>query len=75
MVPIMEDFEEDVDVEGVYIQPPDENVTEEDSHEEDVGGRLDNLSSRQLQSNAKFVFYSGRRIDRYWSWICYTAFL
>ena len=37
----------------VFITPPGGDLTDEDSSDEDGGGMLDNLSSRQLQAEAE----------------------
>ncbi|KAF2889155.1 hypothetical protein ILUMI_17018 [Ignelater luminosus] len=46
-------YEDDPDVEDIFIEPPDQNVlTDEDSEDEDSGGFLDNFN-RQQQLSAK----------------------
>ena len=37
----------------VFITPPGGDLTDEDSGDEDGGGMLDNLSSRQFQDEAE----------------------
>ena len=37
-----------------FITPPGGDLTDEDSSDEDGGGMLDNLSSRQLQAETEF---------------------
>lgn len=49
-------YDDDIDVDKIYIEPPDANIlTDEDSGEEDGGGFLDNLSGRQLLPKAELV--------------------
>ncbi|KAK9687500.1 hypothetical protein QE152_g36226 [Popillia japonica] len=46
-------YENDIDIEEIYIEPPDSNVlTDEDSGEEDDGGLIDNLNRQQLLAKA-----------------------
>lgn len=50
-------------VSDIYIEPPDSHVlTDEDSGDEDEGGMVDNLSSRQLNAAAEIVFTSNNRL-------------
>lgn len=45
---------DDVNVDGIYIEPPKPGVlTDEDSGEEDEGGLADNLSANQLRASAE----------------------
>lgn len=47
-------FEDDLDVDQVFIEPPDSNtLTDEDSGGEDEGGLADNLSRNQLCAQAE----------------------
>jgi hypothetical protein len=56
--------EEDVyNVAEIVIQPPDVNdLTDEDSGDEDGPGKIDNLSKNQLLANAEVIFM---RLTRY----------
>ncbi|XP_068247878.1 piggyBac transposable element-derived protein 2-like [Palaemon carinicauda] len=55
-------LEEDDSHAKVYIEPTDTGLlTDEDSADEDDSGLIDNLSGRQLTSNAEAVFHDGRR--------------
>lgn len=59
-----EEFWDNDPVDRVYITPPEPNYfSDEDSGDEDTGGLLDNLSSKQLQAEAEAVTVSGRRVD------------
>lgn len=64
MAEILEELEKvDDDVNGIFIEPPDPNMlSDEDSGNEDEGGAIDNLSSRQLAANAEVVFNNGGRL-------------
>lgn len=46
---------------AVYIEPTNDELTDEDSAEEDEGGLIDNLSGKQLNAPAEAVFLDGRR--------------
>lgn len=47
----------------LYIQPPDsQDLTDEDSGDEDEGGTVENLSRRQLLAPAEVIFSNGGRI-------------
>ncbi|XP_046401626.1 piggyBac transposable element-derived protein 3-like [Ischnura elegans] len=49
------------DVLGIYIEPPESNVlSDEDSAEEDGGGFIDNLSGRQLRAGAEILVSTQR---------------
>lgn len=55
--------EEDESVDELYIAPPDAHEESDcDSADEDQGGLLDNLSGRQLQSEAECVLTNGNRL-------------
>jgi len=57
---ILEDFD-DLDAVNIYIEPPDPNeITDEDSGDED-GGLVDNLCCQQLQASAEIEFTNGQR--------------
>lgn len=45
----------------MYIEPTNDELTDEDSAEEDEGGLIDNLSGKQLNAPAEAVFLDGRR--------------
>ena len=48
---------------AIYIEPPEATIySDEDSADEDSGGLIDNLSSRQLRAGAETVLADGRRI-------------
>ncbi|KAH6932716.1 hypothetical protein HPB50_008912 [Hyalomma asiaticum] len=54
--------EDDEDVSAIYIEPPEATIySDEDSVDEDSGGLIDNLSSRQLRAGAETVLTDGRR--------------
>uniref|UniRef100_A0A6P7GD37 Uncharacterized protein LOC114340751 n=1 Tax=Diabrotica virgifera virgifera TaxID=50390 RepID=A0A6P7GD37_DIAVI len=47
----------------IFVEPPDTNVdTDEDSGDEDGGGLVDNLLSRQLRTGAKIRLPNNERI-------------
>ncbi|XP_039286301.1 uncharacterized protein LOC120351830 isoform X2 [Nilaparvata lugens] len=49
-------------VSSIFIEPPDAaGLSDEDSANEDEGGLIDNLSSRQLAANAEIVFTNDER--------------
>lgn len=55
--------EDDEDVSAIYIEPPEATInSDEDSTDEDSGGLIGNLSSRQLRAGAETVLAGGRRI-------------
>ncbi|XP_072380790.1 uncharacterized protein [Diabrotica undecimpunctata] len=57
-------YESDNEVTDIYIQPPDcQDLTDEDSGDEDEGGTVENLSSRQLLAPAEVVFSNGTRVE------------
>ena len=58
------DSEDDLgELEHVFIEPPEPHMeSDEDSADEDSGGRIDNLSARQLRSGATAVFRNGKRL-------------
>ncbi|XP_067617438.1 uncharacterized protein [Eurosta solidaginis] len=48
---------EERDIEKVFLEPPDEeNISEEESSNEDEGGTLSNLSRRQKMTNCEVVY-------------------
>lgn len=51
--------EDDVDI---FIEPPEGDLSEQDSSGEDAGGLLDNLTSQQLVAPAEAVTANGDRI-------------
>lgn len=54
------------DAQDIFIEPPDPNaLTDEDSADEDQGGKLDNLSGRQLQSKVEIKLSNAQRIYSY----------
>ncbi|XP_039291688.1 zinc finger RNA-binding protein [Nilaparvata lugens] len=56
---ILEGDDIDGDPSQVFIEPPDANIqSDADSGEEDGGGYVNNLSGKQLLSNAEIVFNS-----------------
>lgn len=51
-------YNDDLDVDQIYIEPPNEGaMTDEDSGEEDEGGLVDNLSRNQLNAPAQLVLH------------------
>uniref|UniRef100_A0A6P7GF23 Uncharacterized protein LOC114341603 n=1 Tax=Diabrotica virgifera virgifera TaxID=50390 RepID=A0A6P7GF23_DIAVI len=47
-------YEDDLDVQDIFIEPPEANVlTDEDSDDEEEGGLVDNLSGQQLLAGAE----------------------
>lgn len=51
-------------VDAIYMVPPDPSVlTDEDFADEDDGGVIDNLSRRQLSSQAEIILSNNERID------------
>lgn len=57
------DESEGLEVRDIFIEPPDPNaLSDEDSANEDEGGTIDNLSSRQLAANAEVVYTNEHRI-------------
>lgn len=70
VVAMIEETDEEAEVTGIFIEPPHGNVSDEDSAEEDSGGLIDNLSSKQLQANAECVLSNGRRIGVGKRYIC-----
>ncbi|XP_072400597.1 uncharacterized protein [Diabrotica undecimpunctata] len=57
-------YESNNEVTDIYIQPPDcQDLTDEDSGDEDEGGTVENLSSRQLLAPAEVVFSNGTRVE------------
>lgn len=63
MMDVLENEEDADELQGIFVEPPATNVqSDEDSGDEDSGGLIDNLASRQLRSRAIACFRSGRRI-------------
>ncbi|KAH7958814.1 hypothetical protein HPB49_005429 [Dermacentor silvarum] len=55
--------EDDEDVSAIYIESPEATIySDEDSADEDSGGLIGNLSSRQLRAGAETVLADGRGI-------------
>lgn len=47
-------YEDDLDVQDIFIEPPEANVlTDEDSGDNEEGGLVDNLSGQQLLAGAE----------------------
>ncbi|KAG8232458.1 hypothetical protein J437_LFUL012104 [Ladona fulva] len=60
---LAEDEDSEVEVADVFISPPEGNeLTDEDSADEDKGGLVDNLTGRQLQAEAEIRLTSNERI-------------
>ena len=54
---LAEDESNLLDVDVIFISPPDVNIgSDEDSANEDEGGLVDNLTGRQLLANAEISF-------------------
>ena len=54
---LAEDESNLLDVDGIFISPPDVNMdSDEDSANEDEGRLVDNLTGRQLLANAEISF-------------------
>ena len=47
---------------AIYIEPPDDNITDEDFGDEDGGGYIKNLSGKQLLAPSEAVSSSDRQI-------------
>jgi DNA excision repair protein ERCC-6 len=60
---LAEDEESEIDVRDVFITPPEGNdLTDEDSADEDEGGLIDNLTGGQLRAEAEIRLSSNERI-------------
>lgn len=58
-----DESEEMGNVRDIFIEPPESHIlTDEDSADEDTGGLIDNLSSRQLSAPAEIVLSDNSRI-------------
>lgn len=56
--------DDNIQVEKIFIEPPEAIVnSDEDSANEDEGGLVDNLSGRQLRSQAEIILSNQDRID------------
>lgn len=54
---------DDENVDEIYIEPPESNeLTDEDSADEDEGGLVDNLTARQLTARAEIVYSTNNRL-------------
>ena len=61
---LAEDESNLLDVDGVFISPPDVNMdSDEDSASEDEGGLVDNLTGRQLLADAEISLSDGQTIS------------
>ena len=61
---LAEDESNLLDVDGIFISPPDVNMdSDEDSASEDEGGLVDNLTGRQLLAYAKISLSDGQTIS------------
>ena len=61
---LLEDENEELEVDGIYIAPPQVNIdSDEDSADEDEGGLIDDLTGRQLRADAKIALRNGNRIS------------
>lgn len=57
-------YSDDLDVRNIYIEPPDVNeLTDEDSGEEDEGGLVDNLSRNQLKATAQLEIVQNESLE------------
>lgn len=58
-------YNDDLDVEAIYIEPPDVNVlTDEESGDEDAEGDLNHLPPRQLLAGAEILLRNNSIIDQ-----------
>ncbi|XP_022191383.2 uncharacterized protein LOC111049577 isoform X2 [Nilaparvata lugens] len=54
---------QDIDVAELFVEPPEPNIlSDEDSADEDEGGMIDNLSSRQLAALGEVVLTNNIRM-------------
>ena len=61
---LLDDENEEIEVDGIYIAPPQENIdSDEDSADEDEGGFIDDLTGRQLRADAEIALRNGNRIS------------
>ena len=61
---LLEDENEELEVDGIYIAPPQVNIdSDKDSADEDEGGLIDDLTRRQLRADAKIALRNGDRIS------------
>ena len=61
---LAEDESNLLDVDGIFISPPDVNMdSDEDSASEDEGGLVDNLTGRQLLADAEISLSDGQTIS------------
>uniref|UniRef100_A0A6P7H5R1 Uncharacterized protein LOC114347369 n=1 Tax=Diabrotica virgifera virgifera TaxID=50390 RepID=A0A6P7H5R1_DIAVI len=57
-------YADDLDVEGIYIEPPDTNeLIDKDSADEDNGGMVDNLPASQLRAPAELQVRNSNEKD------------
>ncbi|XP_023018186.2 piggyBac transposable element-derived protein 3 [Leptinotarsa decemlineata] len=57
-------YSDDLDVRNIFIEPPDVNeLTDEDSGEEDKGGLVDNLSRNQLKASAQLEVFQNDSLE------------
>ena len=60
----LEDENEELEVDGIYIAPPQVNIdSDEDSAGEDEGGLIDDLTGRQLRADAEIALRNGNGIS------------
>ena len=61
---LLEDENEELEVDGIYIAPPQVNIdSDEDSADEDEGGLSDDLTGRQLRADAEIDLRNRNRIS------------
>ena len=61
---LLEDENEELEVYGIYIAPPQVNIdSDEDSAVEDEGGFIDDLTGRELRADAEIALRNGNRIS------------
>ena len=53
----------ELDAETIYIEPPEGDLSDGDSGDEDGGGNFDNLSANQLRSVAQILLTNGEYFD------------
>ena len=60
---LLDDENEELEVDGIYIAPQVNIDSDEDSADEDEGGLIDDLTGRQLRADAEIALRNGNRIS------------